>query len=299
MTDNFSQNIKFLKTNYPKITITDDASVIQNIYKSVYDFYNTKELKNNINEHYLLLTVYYHLYYIYKYIHFTTKDYLYMFSNIIINDNLSYYELFLTILLLCFIIIMVIIMYWDYVYRSANKQTRCTKILDIIDVNQKNDNPFIYNVYIFNEDDVKDLLYQKVFSSTEKIDKSISDPLNNLLYNIVGNDITNLKEKATICLQYNFNAKKTVLQSHKDVAANTTNSIVFNYLDINDMSSKSINIIDSTYKVIVTSSTDKVLNDDTSLQFAKFVKDYGKDITTNLAPIFNILNAYEQYINDK
>ena len=65
-----------------------------------------------------------------------------------ISDNqISKYQIAINILFLILIVIILYILYRDYVYRIASKMTRCTDINDIIDFNiNDNDNSYIYNI---------------------------------------------------------------------------------------------------------------------------------------------------------
>ena len=175
-------------------------------------------------------------------------------------------------------------MYWDNVYRVTNQTSRCVKIQDIINVNNENDYPFIYYISVINE-----------------------------------KNINNLKDKFILRLEYNFFKKTTkyVFGSQEylqdvilPLGIDEDKKDIFKYYDLQDMQSKEVymknNSISSIYidkdiitskkyKFIVTTPSYMVLNDDASIELAKFVKKYGKysDIT-ELNPIYNILSAVEQ-----
>jgi hypothetical protein len=51
------------------------------------------------------------------------------------------------------------------------------------------------------------------------------------------------------------------------------------------------------YKYYITSSNDKKLTDDSSIQLANFVKKYGYNDNINLDPVYNILYAIESKKN--
>jgi len=67
----------------------------------------------------------------------------------ITDTKISNYQILIAILFLLIICGTFYVLYRDYIYRIADKMTRCTDINDIINLNiNDNDNSYIYNIYI-------------------------------------------------------------------------------------------------------------------------------------------------------
>ena len=67
------------------------------------------------------------------------------------------------------------------------------------------------------------------------------------------------------------------------------NNIIY-YIDKKKIANKK-------YKYFVTSNTDKKLNDNSSMQLAYFVRNFGYNDNINLDPIYNILYAIDNKKN--
>jgi hypothetical protein len=79
---------------------------------------------------------------------YTSNQYLLELTEIT-DTKISNYQLFINILFLLIICGTFYVLYRDYIYRIADKMTRCTDINDIINLNiNDNDNSYIYNIYI-------------------------------------------------------------------------------------------------------------------------------------------------------
>ena len=69
--------------------------------------------------------------------------------NIITQKN-DIYRLLYSILYLCIIIIIGIFLYWDVIYKTARKNSKCNNISKIIEDNYYNETPYIYSIIILN-----------------------------------------------------------------------------------------------------------------------------------------------------
>jgi hypothetical protein len=208
---------------------------------------------------------------------------------IIANIKISYYQIFINILFLVIICGTLYILYRDYIYRIANKATRCTDINDIVNFNiDVNEDSYIYNIYIVHENNTKNILedfvlkleYNFVAEQTiftlgkyNNILPVLFTPDNNI--SKIGNAfyIFDLEEKKKKYIDYYEKENKVIYYINKKKIANKK------------------------YKYFVTSNTDKKLNDDSSKQLAYFVRKFGYNDNINLDPIYNILYAIENKKN--
>lgn len=73
----------------------------------------------------------------------------------IITQNKDIYRLLYTVLYLCIIIIIGIFLYWDTIYKTAKKYSKCNNISKIIEDNYYNETPYIYSIVIINTKMIK------------------------------------------------------------------------------------------------------------------------------------------------
>jgi hypothetical protein len=79
--------------------------------------------------------------------------------NKLYGDEFSYYEFFLIVFFIMLVLIVGIILYWDNVYRTAKKLSRCRQIGKIADQNRNVDkHPFVYVIMIINESNLDGVL---------------------------------------------------------------------------------------------------------------------------------------------
>jgi len=79
--------------------------------------------------------------------------------NILYANEFSYYEFFLIVIFTTLILVVGIILYWDHVYRTAKKLSRCSKINMIAYQNRDKDKyPFVYVIMIINESNLDAVL---------------------------------------------------------------------------------------------------------------------------------------------
>ena len=207
--------------------------------------------------------------------------------NSIYNSQYSYYELFLNIFFITLIFVIGIILYWDNVYRTSSRESRCANLKTIIEDNLKAYHPFTYTVMIIHKDYIDQYM-----------------------------------DKYIIKIEYNFIRKTTeVLYGEEKFikeVLNTefSNNKPFTYYDITNMTHSYIENIDAdlitsmNYKFIPVDHENLPLKydlrpSDTSMtvtvqteaaeNLAKFVRNYGRNKNTELYPIYDILNAVEQH----
>jgi hypothetical protein len=207
----------------------------------------------------------------------------------ITDTKISNYQILIAILFLLIICGTFYVLYRDYIYRIADKMTRCTDINDIINLNiNDNDNSYIYNIYIAHV-----------------------------------NNTNNVAKEFVIKFEYNFIAEQTnitfgqhsilspVLFAPSDNISKMSNAFyVFDlaekkkrYVDYYDKDNNKVYFIDrkklatKKYKYYITSSLDEKLSDKNSILLAQFIKKYGYNDNINLDPIYNILYAIESKKN--
>ena len=77
----------------------------------------------------------------------TSNQYLLELTTIA-DNKVSNYQIIINILFLLIIFGTFYVLYRDYIYRIANRMTRCSDINEIININiNDNDNSYIYNIY--------------------------------------------------------------------------------------------------------------------------------------------------------
>lgn len=268
-------NIEQIKKIYPEF-----AMLIEEGNDSYAKKYNSKDIKTIDQLWFMMQNVIYHGL---KFVHENTEALIYYMQEIY-EVQYTWQELFLNIFFILLLFIIVFIMYWDHVYRSSSKASRCTKIREIIDDNEKADYPYIYNVYIVHEENASEVL-----------------------------------DKYVIKLEYNFFKKTTKItygnrEFYIDAVLELNDDMdikkAFTFFDLDDMRYKTVEKTDNDdgivrldntvittkkYKYIVMTPTFKVMNDQASYDLAKFVRQYGRDMNmTKLYPIYNILNAVDQ-----
>lgn len=190
--------------------------------------------------------------------------------NVIYLKEYSYYHIFLNICFISIVMIISIILYWDNIYRKADKSSRCKVIRDIQEQNENILNPFVYYVVI-----IEDL---------------------NLDLNM---------DKYAIKLEYNFPKRKTYFEMGDDeyltqLTANT--STKFKYYDIESMTSKFLDvngvlITTNKFKYITVNSKNEVVKTDIGDKLAKFTREFVNSENIMSYPIFDINDAYIQSVN--
>jgi hypothetical protein len=217
------------------------------------------------------------VYNIQKMIYIFTDNILYHIGKVATYDY-PYYIIFLNVFFILFLFVIGFILYWDNVYRTAAKSSRCTKITEIVNDNIPIEYPFMYSVIIIHESDMDDLL-----------------------------------EKFALRINFDFLKKTTtVVFGDDDYLVDATvpysgqNETPFAYYDLNDMKEGILDRLDAEvlagikYQYIPVTPDNRRLYTDAAKQLAEFVKEYGRNHNkTPVYPIYNILNAAEQHNMNK
>lgn len=216
----------------------------------------------------------------------------------LVNKNsyeLPYYQHFLNILFIFIVIIILYVIYRDYIFRGAGLKSRCSEIEDTLAINKALDYPFNYNIYI--------------------VHKNFAD---------------SVLTKYSLCIRYDFVNEKTVIDfgrkehlnellfaenvsSNYNISDSSVLSLGFSYFDLDELQQKYINYTDENNKIfyfdktrmtsdnylyIITRYDDKrIVGDESANKLMKFVKSYGYDNTKNLSPIYNLLYAIDNKKN--
>lgn len=216
----------------------------------------------------------------------------------LVNKNsyeLPYYQHFLNILFIFIVIIILYVIYRDYIFRGAGLKSRCSEIEDTLAINKALDYPFNYNIYI--------------------VHKNFAD---------------SVLTKYSLCIRYDFVNEKTVIDfgrkehlnellfaenvsSNYNISDSSVLSLGFSYFDLDELQQKYINYTDENNKIfyldktrmtsdnylyIITRYDDKrIVGDESANKLLKFVKSYGYDNTKNLSPIYNLLYAIDNKKN--
>ena len=76
----------------------------------------------------------------------------YQLEKIYNETKTNYSEVLFTIIFLAIISIISIVLYWDNIYTDAKKLSKCSKIINTIENNNRIKKPFVYNIIIINND---------------------------------------------------------------------------------------------------------------------------------------------------
>lgn len=233
---------------------------------------------------------------------------LYSLSKVSNNTyNVSLYQHLLILIFIALVIFILVVMYYDVIYREASNIKRCKEIEQAIEINDNLEYPFRYNVYLIKKNTV---------------DKSLSN--------------------FSFCLQYDFVAKTTnvvfgenrtvsdIIISQDKVENDENSSPGFVYYDLakdnyeylkytdidsdngNSKSSASRDSLGKTFYInkniitdpkeyifVITRYDNKIVgNDKQAYELLKFVKNAGFDRTSvNLSAIYNILYSIDNKKN--
>jgi hypothetical protein len=76
----------------------------------------------------------------------------YQLEKIYNDTKTNYNEVLFSFIFIAIISIISIVLYWDNIYTDAKKLSKCGKIINTIENNNRNKKPFIYNIIIINND---------------------------------------------------------------------------------------------------------------------------------------------------
>jgi hypothetical protein len=231
----------------------------------------------------------------------------------IITQKKEIYRLLYSVLYLCIILIFGIFIYWDTIYKTAKKYSKCNNISKIIDENYYNEIPFVYTIIIINTKMIKkpEEYIIKISYDFNKMETNIEYG-DNYVKSISKDEVfidsideyieinAEIKEKEELLksanikgdsIQHNKNAIEysTLINSEKGKKAlelnnkpNFINSFKYNYYDLNKMSSDiikdiSLQINSNDYKYLAVNKNLKIIHSYTTNELIKFTKEYSKN----------------------
>lgn len=256
--------------------------------------------------------------------------------NIITQKN-DIYRFLYSILYLCIIIIIGIFLYWDVIYKTARKNSKCNNISKIIEDNYYNETPYIYNIIIINTKMIKKP-HEYVIKITYDFNKMVTnidygniedekyiyvDKLNYYIgvYNTI-KDLDDKKTKQNILMkktkkasdlaQYNKIAidHATLISSEEGKKAlelhnkpNYIETFKYNYYDLNKMNPEimeniSVLINSNDYKYYAVDKNHNIINSYTTSELIKFTKKYSKNTSYPITIIDYIIFSKLQQKNN-
>jgi hypothetical protein len=195
------------------------------------------------------------------------------------------------------VIIIATVLYWDTVYKTAKKTSKCSEISKIIEENSNKKGKFLYTILIFNND---------------KIDKTISKYFLKIIYdfnkmktiidfgNDDGNDndlIANYKPNNDIAEKLMGELNKMSDKPQPIVYKKNNTYKNFYYFDLRMMKSDYIEGINTDvlnsdiYSYISIDGHNKVVKNYSSNMLLKFTKEYSMNENYNTSIIYDILFA--------
>jgi hypothetical protein len=218
----------------------------------------------------------------------TSNQYLLEITTIA-DNKVSNYQIIINVLFLLIIFGTFYVLYRDYIYRIANKMTRCSDINEIINMNiNNNDNSYIYNIYIAHVNNSNNVATDFVLKFeynflAEETKIIIGQP--KIISPVLFSPSDNISKMNNAFYVFDLAEKK---KRYVDYYDKETDKVLF--IDRKKMATKK-------YKYYITSSLDEKLTDDNSILLAQFIKKYGYNDNINLDPIYNILYAIESKKN--
>lgn len=218
----------------------------------------------------------------------TSNQYLLEITTIA-DNKVSNYQIIINVLFLLIIFGTFYVLYRDYIYRIANKMTRCSDINEIININiYNNDNSYTYNIYIAHVNNSNNVATDFVLKFeynflAEETKIIIGQP--KIISPVLFSPSDNISKMNSAFYVFDLAEKK---KRYVDYYDKETDKVLF--IDRKKMATKK-------YKYYITSSLDEKLTDDNSILLAQFIKKYGYNDNINLDPIYNILYAIESKKN--
>jgi len=234
----------------------------------------------------------------------------------IIAQKKEIYRLLYSVLYLCIIIIFGIYIYWDTIYKTAKKNSKCNNIAKIIEENYYNDIPFVYTIIIINTKminkpkeyiikityDFNNMETIIEYGNTEGNDNIYINRINDYIeinekikeLNIIKKkryDIYTLTNRKDDLLQYNkvsveystlINSKEGVKALELNNNPKFMNSFKYNYYDLNNMNSNiiddiSLEINSNNYKYFAVNKNFNIIYSYTTNELIKFTKEFSKN----------------------
>jgi Ca2+/Na+ antiporter len=195
----------------------------------------------------------------------------YQLEKIYNETKTNYNEVLFSFIFIAIISIISIVLYWDNIYTDAKKLSKCGKIINTIENNNRMKKPFIYNIIIINND---------------LIDTTTSKYILKITYDF-------MKKKTVIDYgtdDGNYGDGNEIIEAQKE--------LVFYYFNLRTMKSEKIANIDATvlnegrFKyILVDDNNNKLPHDETAQDLIKFTKIYSKNENYNINIINDIFYA--------
>ncbi len=195
----------------------------------------------------------------------------YQLEKIYNETKTNYNEVLFSFIFIAIISIISIVLYWDNIYTDAKKLSKCGKIINTIENNNRMKKPFIYNIIIINND---------------LIDTTTSKYILKITYDF-------MKNKTVIDYgtdDGNYGDGDEIIEAQKE--------LVFYYFNLRTMKSEKIANIDATvlnesrFKyILVDDNNNKLPHDETAQDLIKFTKIYSKNENYNINIINDIFYA--------
>jgi Ca2+/Na+ antiporter len=195
----------------------------------------------------------------------------YQLEKIYNETKTNYNEVLFSFIFIAIISIISIVLYWDNIYTDAKKLSKCGKIINTIENNNRMKKPFIYNIIIINND---------------LIDTTTSKYILKITYDF-------MKNKTVIDYgtdDGNYGDGDEIIEAQKE--------LVFYYFNLRTMKSEKIANIDanvlneSRFKyILVDDNNNKLPHDETAQDLIKFTKIYSKNENYNINIINDIFYA--------
>ena len=195
----------------------------------------------------------------------------YQLEKIYNETKTNYNEVLFSFIFIAIISIISIVLYWDNIYTDAKKLSKCGKIINTIENNNRMKKPFIYNIIIINND---------------LIDTTTSKYILKITYDF-------MKNKTVIDYgtdDGNYGDGDEIIEAQKE--------LVFYYFNLRTMKSEKIANIYATvlnedrFKyILVDDNNNKLPHDETAQDLIKFTKIYSKNENYNINIINDIFYA--------
>lgn len=217
---------------------------------------------------------------------------LYTLSNVGRHSyDITIYQHMICLVFILLTIFILLLMYYDTIYREANNIKRCRDIEKTTQINENLDYPYVYNIYIVREKDKKNVITNNIFyiqydfvRNKTKVMFTNNSSIGDFIFSYKNNDIDNELSKKAF---YYYNLE----EGYGQPLEYKTNMGTF-YIN-KDM------LLAEKFTFVIARYDNKMIdNDPSAYDLLNFVKKFGFNIDySNLAPIYNIQYAIENRKN--
>lgn len=205
----------------------------------------------------------------------------YQLEKIYNETKTNYNEVLFSFIFIAIISIISIVLYWDNIYTDAKKLSKCGKIINTIENNNRMKKPFIYNIIIINND---------------LIDTTTSKYILKITYDFMKNKT--VIDYGTDDGNYGDGSESFKHTTNPHISDFNIKKRVFYYFNLRTMKSEKIENIDATvlnegrFKyILVDDNNNKLPYDETAQDLIKFTKIYSKNENYNINIINDIFYA--------